>query len=106
MGDAVITGDRAVFNSVRLLGAQDTLYAGSRKCAAEPCPVTRQYFSNCYIEGHVDFIFGDSKAFFDRCELHAIAHAEILITAHARTSPGVTRSDKAHSIFRAPMSIW
>lgn len=34
----------------------------------------------------MDFIFGDSKAFFDRCEIRAIAHPEILITAHARTS--------------------
>jgi len=73
---------------VRLLGAQDTLYAGSKKCASAtgPCPASRQYFRGCYIEGHVDFIFGDSKAFFDRCEIHAIAHPEILVTAHSRTT--------------------
>jgi pectinesterase len=82
-----VTGDRAVFHRVRLLGAQDTLYAGSRKCAAEPCPVSRQYFRDCYIEGHVDFIFGDANAFFDRCEIHALAHPEIMITAHSRTAP-------------------
>ncbi|MBM0106869.1 hypothetical protein JM946_19210 [Steroidobacter sp. S1-65] len=82
-----VTADRAVFDRVRLLGAQDTLYAGAKKCATEPCPTSRQYFRDCYIEGHVDFIFGDSKAFFERCHLHAIAHDEILITAHARTAP-------------------
>lgn len=82
-----VTADRAAFDNVRLLGAQDTLYAGSKKCGAEPCPTSRQYFSNCYIEGHVDFIFGDSKAFFENCQIHAIAHPEILITAHARTAP-------------------
>ncbi|HEX2099950.1 MAG TPA: pectinesterase family protein, partial [Candidatus Synoicihabitans sp.] len=81
-----VTGDRAVFDRVRMLGAQDTLYAGSKKCSAEPCETSRHYFRDCYIEGHVDFIFGDSKAFFERCEIHAIAHPEILITAHARTS--------------------
>lgn len=88
-----VTGDRAVFRRVRLLGAQDTLYAGSRKCSAEPCPVSRQYFRDCYIEGHVDFIFGDANAFFDRCEIRALAHPEILITAHSRTAAG---QDKAY----------
>ncbi|MFC4308765.1 pectinesterase family protein [Steroidobacter flavus] len=87
-----VTGDRAVIDHVRLLGAQDTLYAGSKKCGSEPCPTSRQYFSNCYIEGHVDFIFGDSKAFFERCQIHAIAHPEILITAHARTAPDQDRA--------------
>ena len=82
-----VTGDRATFHRVRLLGAQDTLYAGSRKCAAEPCPVSRQYFRDCYIEGHVDFIFGDANAFFDHCEIHALAHPQIMITAHSRTTP-------------------
>ena len=82
-----VTGDRAVFRRVRLLGAQDTLYAGSRKCATEPCPVSRQYFRDCYIEGHVDFIFGDANAFFDRCEIHALAHPEVMLTAHSRTAP-------------------
>jgi len=82
-----VTGDRAVFERVHLLGAQDTLYAGARKCASEPCPTSRHYFHDCYIEGHVDFIFGDSKAFFERCRIHAIAHPEIMITAHARTTP-------------------
>lgn len=88
-----VTGDRAVFNRVRLLGAQDTLYAGSRKCATEPCPVSRQYFRDCYIEGHVDFIFGDANAFFDRCQIHALAHPEVMLTAHSRTAP---EQDKAY----------
>jgi pectinesterase len=84
-----VTADRAIFSRVRLLGAQDTLYAATKKCAAgESCATSRQYFRGCYIEGHVDFIFGDSKAFFDRCEIHAIAHPEILLTAHSRTAPG------------------
>jgi pectinesterase len=77
-----ITGDRAVLDTVRLLGAQDTLYAASRK--ARP---SRQYFKNCYIEGHVDFIFGDAKAFFDRCQIHAIARDGVMITAQSKNRP-------------------
>jgi pectin methylesterase-like acyl-CoA thioesterase len=65
-----LTGDRAVLDRVRLLGHQDTLYANKGAGGR----MARQYFSNCYIEGHVDFIFGNAKAFFHRCELHGLAH--------------------------------
>ncbi|MCU1237856.1 MAG: Pectinesterase [Candidatus Solibacter sp.] len=81
-----ITGDRAVFRKVRFLGFQDTLYANSKHCETDkgPCEPARQYFSECYIEGHVDFIFGDALAFFDRCEIHALAHSSIMLTAQSR----------------------
>ena len=77
-----ITADRAVLEKVRLLGAQDTLYAASKK--DKP---SRQYFKDCYIEGHVDFIFGDAKAFFDRCHIHGIAHQTVMITAQSKVRP-------------------
>ena len=70
-----ITGDRAVFRKVRFLGYQDTLY---------PTNNTRQYFSECYVEGNVDFIFGNARAFFDRCEIHALAHSVVYLTAQSR----------------------
>lgn len=84
-----ITGDRAVFRNVRILGAQDTLYAASRSCQSEdgPCIPARQYFADCYIEGHVDFIFGDSQAVFDHCEIHALAHPVVMLTAQSRHYP-------------------
>jgi len=84
-----VTGDRAVFRKVRLLGAQDTLYAASRSCQSEagPCIPTRQYFEDCYIEGHVDFIFGDSQAVFDHCIIHAIAHPTVMLTAQSKHYP-------------------
>jgi len=87
-------GDRQVFRHVRLIGAQDTLYANSKTCHAnaeitanQQCRAARQYFSDCYIEGHVDFIFGDAKAVFERCEIHAIAHPITTITAQSRVYP-------------------
>ncbi|WP_433828227.1 pectinesterase family protein [Actinoplanes sp. CA-015351] len=61
------TGDRLVFDNVRLLGDQDTLYADSAKVGA----VARSYFVNSYIEGDVDFIFGRGTAVFDRSTLKA-----------------------------------
>jgi pectinesterase len=87
----LVTGDREVFRRVRFLGYQDTLYANSKTCHAigetGPCRASRQYYSDCYIEGHVDFIFGDAKAVFDRCKIHAMAHSVVTITAQSRVRP-------------------
>lgn len=75
-----VTSDRAVFKNVRFLGHQDTLYAASK----QPSKPSRQYFKDCYIEGHVDFIFGNARAFFDRCDIHMVRYG--FITAHSRKS--------------------
>ena len=85
----LVTGDKAVFRNMRLLGNQDTVYLGSRNCRPDghPCIPTRQYFTHCYIAGNVDFIFGDSKAVFDHCEIHSTAHSEGFVTAQAKHYP-------------------
>lgn len=64
------TGDKLVFEDIRLLGNQDTLYANS----AGTTTAARQYFHNCYIEGDVDFLFGRATAVFDNCTLKALEH--------------------------------
>ncbi len=85
----LVTGDRAIFHKVRLLGNQDTVYAGSCNCApdGDNCIPARQYFSDCYIAGNVDFIFGDAKAVFDRCEIHSTPHDGGFITAQSKHYP-------------------
>lgn len=85
-----VSGDRAVLRNVRVLGAQDTLFAASKGCLSEqgPCVAARQFFSDCYIEGHVDFIFGDAKAAFVNCEIHGIAHKTVMLTAQSKHYPG------------------
>lgn len=85
----LVAADKAVFENVRFLGNQDTLYAGSRNCApdGEPCTPTRQYFTHCYVEGNVDFIFGDSKVVFDHCEIHSTPHSEGFLTAQSKHYP-------------------
>ena len=85
----LVSGDRAVFRNVRILGNQDTLYAGSSDCTppghdAMECTLTRQYFEGCYIEGNVDFIYGNSLAVFERCEIHSTPHSIGYITAHGK----------------------
>ena len=57
----LVEADRAVFKNSRFLGWQDTLYAKNG----------RQYYENCYIEGHVDYIFGQAAAVFENCRIHS-----------------------------------
>src|SRR5262249_25952330 len=80
----MVTGDRAVFRNVRFLGNQDTLYAGNKSGSST---TSRQYFSQCYIEGHVDFIFGDANALFEDCEIHSTSHQIGFITPQSKTAP-------------------
>ena len=53
--------DRNIFNHCRFLGWQDTLLLNNG----------RYYFTNCYIEGRVDFIYGTATAVFDHCEIRS-----------------------------------
>jgi pectin methylesterase-like acyl-CoA thioesterase len=88
----MVTADRAVFRNMRFLGNQDTLYAGTPRCtpsADHPCSTARQYFVDSYIEGNVDFIFGNSKAVFERCEIQSTPHsAGGYITAQSKNALG------------------
>ena len=70
-----VHSDRAVFRHCRFLGMQDTLYAASG----------RQYYAESYIAGHVDFIFGNAAAVFDRCEIRSRGAG--YIAAVSRTLP-------------------
>ncbi|GAA4953066.1 pectinesterase family protein [Actinoplanes utahensis] len=66
---AVLTrADRLVFDRVRFLGNQDTLYVNSTAAGV----VNRVYLRDCYVEGDVDFIFGRATAVFDRCRIHSL----------------------------------
>jgi len=100
-----VTGDRAVFHHVRLLGNQDTLYAASHGCTGtgetRTCKPARQYFSDSYIEGHFDFIFGDGKTAFDRCEIHSNPLAEGFITAQSKIYP---TQDSGYLIYNSKLT--
>lgn len=64
VGQAValhIEGNRSVINNCRILGNQDTLYLDGEK--------SHQYFTQCFIEGTTDFIFGGSTALFSQCSI-------------------------------------
>lgn len=57
-----VDGDRVAFRNCRFLGWQDTILVNRG----------RHYFAGCYIEGHVDFIFGGATALFERCHIHCL----------------------------------
>jgi len=57
-----LDGDRNTFRNCRFRGWQDTILTNRG----------RHYFEGCYIAGHVDFIFGSSTVFFERCHIHCL----------------------------------
>ena len=57
-----VDGDRASFRNCRFLGWQDTILLNRG----------RQYFENCHICGHVDFIFGAATAWFEKCQINCL----------------------------------
>lgn len=73
-----VRSDRAIFKHCRFLGHQDTLFAD----------YGRQYYLDAYIEGGVDFIFGNATAVFDHSELHSNGRG--YLTAQSRTSASQT----------------
>ncbi|KAH7352229.1 hypothetical protein KP509_19G035800 [Ceratopteris richardii] len=72
-----IGGDKASFYSCKFFGAQDTLYDYKG----------RHYFKNCFIQGSIDFIFGDGQSYYYGCELHSIASSSGSLTAQKREKP-------------------
>ena len=60
--------DKAQFENIRLTGFQDTLYLKSPRIGS----TSRSFFNKSYIEGDVDFIFGDSTAYFHQTEIKSL----------------------------------
>jgi len=72
-----VDGDRASFRNCRFLGWQDTILLNRG----------RQYFENCYICGHVDFIFGAATAWFEKCEIHSLRDGYLTAASTAEDTP-------------------
>ncbi len=81
VGQAVavaVNADRAIFKHCRFLGDQDTLFANAG----------RQFYTDSYIAGGVDFIFGNATAVFTHREIHILRPG--YLTAQSRTAPTQT----------------
>jgi pectinesterase len=72
-----VDGDRAAFRNCRFIGWQDTILINRG----------RHYFQNCYITGHVDFIFGAATAFFEKCHIHCRSKGYITAASTPDNTP-------------------
>lgn len=68
----VSIADKVIFNNCNFIARQDTLYL--KGATNHTDYQARAYLKNCYIEGTVDFIFGDATAYFDNCNLKMAYH--------------------------------
>ncbi|OVA19479.1 Pectinesterase [Macleaya cordata] len=58
-----IAGDQAAFYGCGFYGAQDTLHDDRGK----------HYFRECFIQGSIDFIFGNGRSLYEGCTINSIA---------------------------------
>lgn len=70
-------GDRLQFRGCRFLGWQDTVLLNRG----------RHYFEQCYIEGHVDFIFGAATAWWQDCHIHVLRDGYITAASTPAEQP-------------------
>ncbi|XP_044512504.1 putative pectinesterase 63 [Mangifera indica] len=69
-----ISEDKTAFHNCKFIGYQDTL-----------CDfVGRHIFRDCYIEGPVDFIFGDGQSLYLNSNIKSVAIGLSVITVHGR----------------------
>ncbi|CAN1219484.1 Probable pectinesterase 66 [Linum perenne] len=67
---ARIYGDKSAFYNCGFIGVQDTLWDVQG----------RHYYLNCYIEGAIDFIFGNGQSFYEVCTWHCYMNTQINVT--------------------------
>ena len=82
-----VYGDRFTMERCRLTSTQDTLFLGPLPddlieryddflpAWLRPSKTCLQRFTDCLIEGTVDFIFGCAEAVFDNCEIRSLRDA-------------------------------
>lgn len=78
--------DRTAFYNCRLVGYQDTFYVKNNG---------RVYCKDCYIEGNVDFIFGDAVLLCENCQLHCNRNDSVVTAAadHSKSRFGFVFAD-------------
>ncbi|CAA0829708.1 Probable pectinesterase 15 [Striga hermonthica] len=80
-----VSGDRSAFYGCGFYGAQDTLHEAK----------IQHYYKECFIQGSIDFIFGNGRSLFEDCTINSTAKEVASgggvsgsITAQGRNSRG------------------
>lgn len=71
-----ISGDQAAFLSCGFFGAQDTLHDDRG----------RHYFKDCYIQGSIDFIFGNGRSLYEVINLSSFHPFSLTGIEYQRTT--------------------
>ncbi|WKZ61025.1 MAG: pectinesterase family protein [Cyclobacteriaceae bacterium] len=82
VGQAValhVEGDRVSVRNCNITGNQDTLLVTRDG--------SRQYFSDCYIEGTTDFIFGEATVLFVNCTIKSLSNSFITAASTREHTP-------------------
>jgi len=82
VGQAValhVDGDKFIMKNCNLTGNQDTLLTANDSA--------REYFSNCYIEGTTDFIFGNATVIFQDCTIKSLSDSYITAASTTQAQP-------------------
>ncbi|MGW0498166.1 pectinesterase family protein [Streptomyces sp. NPDC003007] len=87
-----VQGDRSAFHHCRFLGHQDTLYADSNAASL----FARQFFSHCYVEGDVDFVFGRASAVFEHCRFRTLNRTDASGAPYGFVFAPSTEADNPH----------
>ncbi len=80
VGQAValhVEADRVIIKNCKILGNQDTLFTSA--------DTSRQFYTNCYIEGTTDFIFGAATVVFENCHIHSKKNSYITAASTTQT---------------------
>jgi pectinesterase len=78
-----VEADRVVFRRCRILGWQDTIKVDRG----------RQWFTECYISGHVDFIYGGATSYFEKSEIFCRDQGYIAAPATPAGAVGLVFAD-------------
>lgn len=71
-----VAGDRQTFKNCRIIGYQDTFR--SKKG-------TRAWFSNCLLQGAIDFIYGGGTVCFDKCTINCVKGGGYIVAPEDRS---------------------
>lgn len=89
-----ITGDYAAFYNCKFLGHQDTLYDQKG----------RHYFKSCFIQGSVDFIFGNGRSLYKDCYVRALATSYVSVGSVTAQKRGANKFDSGFTFLRCNLT--